>query len=45
MQIDSLVTALDLIATFAFAIVGARIAASKGLEITVESHLLRLLLL
>ena len=32
MQIDSLVTALDLIATFAFAIVGARIAASKGLD-------------
>jgi len=30
MHIDSLVTALDLIATFAFAIVGARIAASKG---------------
>ena len=32
MQIDSLVTALDLIATFAFAIVGARIAANKGLD-------------
>ena len=32
MQIDSLVTGLDLIATFAFAIVGARIAASKGLD-------------
>jgi uncharacterized membrane protein YeiH len=32
MQIYSLVTALDLIATFAFAIVGARIAASKGLD-------------
>ena len=32
MEIDSLVTALDLIATFAFAIVGARIAASKGLD-------------
>ena len=32
MQIDSLVTVLDLIATFAFAIVGARIAASKGLD-------------
>ena len=32
MQIDSLVTALDLVATFAFAIVGARIAASKGLD-------------
>jgi uncharacterized membrane protein YeiH len=32
MQIDSLVTPLDLIATFAFAIVGARIAASKGLD-------------
>jgi len=32
MQIDSIVTALDLIATFAFAIVGARIAASKGLD-------------
>jgi uncharacterized membrane protein YeiH len=32
MQIDSLVTALDLMATFAFAIVGARIAASKGLD-------------
>ena len=32
MQIDSLVTALDLIATFAFAIVGASIAASKGLD-------------
>ena len=32
MQFDSLVTALDLIATFAFAIVGARIAASKGLD-------------
>ena len=32
MQIDSLVTSLDLIATFAFAIVGARIAASKGLD-------------
>ena len=32
MQIDSLVTALDLIATFAFAIVGARIAASTGLD-------------
>jgi uncharacterized membrane protein YeiH len=32
MQIDSLVSALDLIATFAFAIVGARIAASKGLD-------------
>ena len=32
MQIDSLVTALDLIATFDFAIVGARIAASKGLD-------------
>ena len=32
MQIDSLVTALDLVATFAFAIVGARIAANKGLD-------------
>ena len=32
MQIDSLVTGLDLIATFAFAIVGARIAANKGLD-------------
>jgi len=32
MQFDSLVTALDLIATFAFAIVGARIAANKGLD-------------
>jgi len=32
MQINSLVTALDLIATFAFAIVGARIAANKGLD-------------
>ena len=32
MQIVSLVTVLDLIATFAFAIVGARIAASKGLD-------------
>ena len=32
MQIDSLVPGLDLIATFAFAIVGARIAASKGLD-------------
>ena len=32
MQIYSLVTALDLIATFAFAIVGARIAANKGLD-------------
>ena len=32
MQIDSLVTALDLIATFSFAIVGARIAANKGLD-------------
>ena len=32
MQIDSLVTGLDLIATFAFALVGARIAASKGLD-------------
>ena len=32
MQFDSIVTALDLIATFAFAIVGARIAASKGLD-------------
>jgi len=32
MHFDSLVTALDLIATFAFAIVGARIAASKGLD-------------
>ena len=32
MQIDSLVTGLDLIATFAFAIVGARIAASKGMD-------------
>jgi len=32
MKIDSLVTGLDLIATFAFAIVGARIAASKGLD-------------
>jgi len=32
MQIDSLVTGLDLIATFAFAIVGARIAASKVLD-------------
>ena len=31
MQLDSIVTILDLIATFAFAIVGARIAASKGL--------------
>ena len=29
---NALVTALDLIATFAFAIVGARIAASKGLD-------------
>ena len=32
MQLDSIVTILDLIATFAFAIVGARIAASKGLD-------------
>ena len=32
MQIDSLVTGLDLISTFAFAIVGARIAASNGLD-------------
>ena len=32
MQIDSLVTGLDLIATFAFAIVGARITANKGLD-------------
>jgi len=32
MHIDSVVTAMDLIATFAFAIVGARIAASKGLD-------------
>ena len=32
MQIDSLVTGLDLIATFAIAIVGARIAANKGLD-------------
>ena len=32
MQIDSLVSALDLVATFAFAIVGARIAANKGLD-------------
>ena len=32
MQFDSLATALDLIATFAFAIVGARIAANKGLD-------------
>ena len=32
MQIDSLVTGLDLISTFAFAIVGARIAANKGLD-------------
>ena len=32
MQIDSLVTGLDLIATFAFAIVGARIAASKDMD-------------
>ena len=32
MQFNSLVTALDLIATFAFAIVGARIAANKGLD-------------
>ena len=32
MHFDSLVTALDLIATFAFAIVGARIAANKGLD-------------
>lgn len=32
MHIDSLVTALDLIATFAFAIVGARIAASRGMD-------------
>jgi uncharacterized membrane protein YeiH len=32
MQIDSLVTGLDLIATFAFAIVGARIAMNKGLD-------------
>ena len=32
MQIDSLVTVLYLISTFAFAIVGARIAASKGLD-------------
>ena len=32
MQLDSIVTILDLIATFAFAIVGARVAASKGLD-------------
>ena len=32
MQLDSIVTILDLIATFAFVIVGARIAASKGLD-------------
>ncbi len=32
MQFDPLVTALDLIATFSFAIVGARIAASKGMD-------------
>ena len=32
MDIDLLVTALDLIATFTFAFVGARIAASKGLD-------------
>lgn len=32
MEFNSLVTGLDLIATFAFAIVGARIAASKGLD-------------
>lgn len=32
MDIDLLVTTLDLIATFAFAYVGARIAANKGLD-------------
>ena len=32
MEIDLLVTILDLIATFAFAFVGARLAANKGLD-------------
>ncbi|CAB4668847.1 MAG: hypothetical protein F2704_01510 [Actinobacteria bacterium] len=32
MHLDSLVTSLDLLATFAFAIVGARIAASRNMD-------------
>ena len=32
MDLDVLVFALDLISTFAFALVGARVAASKGLD-------------
>ena len=31
-QIDSIVTALDMLATFAFAVVGARIAASRNMD-------------
>ncbi len=32
MHLDSVVTALDLLSTFAFAIVGARIAASRNMD-------------
>ncbi|MSX14433.1 MAG: hypothetical protein F2800_03630, partial [Actinobacteria bacterium] len=32
MDLDILVNALDLIGTFAFALVGARIAADKGMD-------------
>lgn len=44
MDLDILVNALDLVGTFAFALVGARIAADKGLDyggITFSQRLLR----